>query len=262
MLNLCMMKKKIFSVKLASLITTTKKCEQIPQMCQQFCSNFAIPGSRLWKFESLLQSKESNWFRSKISMESSAIVIRLVSIKTEKSPENPQRSPQVIFGITSKAAQFLESKIWNIPYLISLPNKYDRLYEHLTVMTWVLNLKEVNQCFSWDLKWFTLEKNVLNQFSTICRRSCAHFVNWKVDKFWQNYLWKLHLFQTKLSNNDFIVDFSPGNSRCQGFILEKNLMPVTFVANNVWTVKKSKKLVKIPQGTYPKPFHYQDNHQK
>ena len=65
--------KKIFSVKLASLITTTKKCEQIPQMCQQFCSNFAIPGSRLWKFESLFQSKESNWFRSKISMESSAV---------------------------------------------------------------------------------------------------------------------------------------------------------------------------------------------
>ena len=73
MLNLCMMKKKIFSVKLASLITTTKKCEQIPQMSQQFCSNFAIPGSRLWKFESLFQSKESNWFRSKISMESSAV---------------------------------------------------------------------------------------------------------------------------------------------------------------------------------------------
>ena len=26
---------------------------------------------------------------------------------------------------------------------------------------------------------------------------------------------------------------SPGNSICQGFMLEKNLMPVTFVANNV-----------------------------
>ena len=218
MLNLCMMKKKIFSVKLASLITTTKKCEQIPQMSQQFCSNFAIPGSRLWKFESLFQSKESNWFRSKISMESSAIVIRLVSIETEKSPENPQRSPQVIFGITSKAAQFLESKIWNIPYLISLPNKYDRLYEHLTVMTWVLNLKEVNQCFSWDLKWFTLEKNVLNQFSTICRRSRAHFVNWKVTYYKQNYL------TTTLMSTFHLVTQDDK---------EKNLMPVTFVASNV-----------------------------
>ena len=63
---------------------------------------------------------------------------------------------------------------------------------------------------------------------------------------------------------------SPGSQRrviFQNFNLtqdvkEKNLMPVTFVANNVWTVKKSKKMVKIPQGTYPKPFHYQDNHQK
>ena len=56
------------------------------------------------------------------------------------------------------------------------------------------------------------------------------FLRFKIDE-WTNF-GKLHLFQTKLWNNDFNVNFSPaGNSRCQGFILEKNLMPVTFVAN-------------------------------
>ena len=65
------------------------------------------------------------------------------------------------------------------------------------------------------------------------KNGCYYYQNWWVDKFRQDYLWKLHLFQTKLSNNDFKVKLSPGNSRCQAFILEKNLMPVTFVANNV-----------------------------